>query len=163
MTFKPQRPSRAKNLNDPHHWLAWLRACLQDETSPIRLPRPKQSIGRKPTSVLGMITGQDRRALSAVAACWSLYGGSDDAGRAGALMAIRALLPAMQGQCRMFARELIAQSLDWPDRERLWPLVQGPLVACSCWTDSGRDGAAPDWFHLMACPHNGTDPDLASF
>jgi len=37
---------------------------------------------------------------------------------------VRSLLPAMQTKCRPFARELIAQALDWGDRDRLWPLVQ---------------------------------------
>jgi hypothetical protein len=121
----------ARNLNAPEHWLAWLRGCLQDPGNPIRLPRPKYldhgpKSQQRPTAVLGMITGQDRRALGAVAACWALYAGSDDTGRAAALVAVRALLQGMQPQCRMFARELIAQSMDWSDRDRLWPLFENP-------------------------------------
>lgn len=103
----------ARDLNAPEHWLAWMRACQKDPRSPFEARGP-----------LGMITGQDARALRAVAACWGLYAGSDDDGRAAALGAIRLLLPGMQLACWPFARELIAQQLDWSDRERLWPLVE---------------------------------------
>ena len=92
--------------------LQWLRACSKDPDSPIRLP-----------GSLGMLTGQDSRALEAIGACWELYANSDADGSAGALAAIEALLPAMQSKCRGFARELIARSLDWGDRERLWSRV----------------------------------------
>lgn len=102
-----------RSLNEPSRWLSWLRACSRDAGSPIRLPGP-----------LGMLTGQDCRALGAVAYCWHLYASSDDDGAHGALEAVRALLPAMQPQCRPFARELIAQALDWKERERLWSLVR---------------------------------------
>jgi len=70
-----------------------------------------------------MLTGQDARALEAVSACWQLYALADRAGQHNALLAIGALVRAMQPQCRPFARELIAFSLDWSDRDRLWPLV----------------------------------------
>lgn len=103
----------AADLNHPSRWLSWLRACSRDKGSPIRLPGP-----------LGMLTGQDSRALAAVAHCWHLYSSSDEDGARGALEAVRALVPALQPQCRPFARELIAQALDWQDRDRLWPLVQ---------------------------------------
>lgn len=73
---------------------------------------------------LGMLTGQDYRALAAIDACWQLYACGDSNGAAGALRAIRALLPAMQDKCWPLARELIARALDWPDRDRLWPEVQ---------------------------------------
>ena len=108
--------TRAANLNDPSRWLAWLRACSRDESSSkrLRLPAP-----------LGAITGQDARALGAIAACWALYASGDDDGQRSALAAVRALLPALQPQCSGFARELIAQALDWNDRERIWPLVAG--------------------------------------
>ena len=103
--------TRAANLNEPSNWL---RACSKEPGSPIRLPGP-----------LAMLTGQDSRALGAIAYCWHLYASSDEDGAAGALAAVRALLPALQPQCRPFARELIAQALDWHDRERIWPLVAG--------------------------------------
>lgn len=69
------------------------------------------------------LTGQDRRALAAVDACWGLYSNSDADGQRGALAAVHALLPAMQEKCWPLARELIARSMDWGDRDRLWPLV----------------------------------------
>jgi hypothetical protein len=100
------------DLNEPCNWLKWIRACAQDEGNPIKLP-----------GSLGMLTGQDKQALGAIAYCWHLYAISDDAGARGALDAVRALLPAMQPQCRLFARELVAQALDWDDRARLWDVV----------------------------------------
>jgi hypothetical protein len=117
-----------KNLNDPSHWLSWIRACLIDPGNPINLPRPVSShrgpkAMEKPTAVLGMLTGQDKRALLAIASCWHLYTCSDEDGRNGALEAVRALLPAMQSKCQCFGRELIAQQMDWDDRARLWAIV----------------------------------------
>lgn len=93
-------------------WDQWLRACQRDPSTPARMPRS-----------LGALTGQDARALAAISACWELYSNSDEAGANAALDAIRRLLPALQPQCHVFARELIAFSLDWSDRARLWPLV----------------------------------------
>lgn len=81
-------------------WKQWLRANGHD---------------------LAPLTGQDARALHAIAACWELYACSDDAGALAALDAVRSLLPAMQDKCRPLARELIAYAMDWSDRERLWP------------------------------------------
>ena len=94
-------------------WYRWLRECLRDPSSPARMP-----------SSLGMLTGQDTRVLRAISACWELCSCSDEAGERAALEAVRCLLPALQPQCRPLARELIAFSLDWPDRARLWPLVE---------------------------------------
>ena len=70
---------------------------------------------------LAPLTGQDTRALLAIATCWELYSNSDRNGQAGALVAVCALLPAMQDKCRYLARELIAYAMDWGDRERIWP------------------------------------------
>jgi len=95
------------------HWLKWLRLCSKDSNSPARIPR----------GTLGALTGQDARALGAIAECWELYSNSDADGQAAALGAVRALLPAVQPQCRFLAKELIAMALDWPDRDRLWPFV----------------------------------------
>jgi hypothetical protein len=106
----------AADLNHPSRWLAWLRACSRDESSRARLRLP---------GPLGMLTGQEARALGAVACCWALYASGDDDGQGSALAAVRALLSALRPHCRGFARELIAQALDWNDRERLWPLVVG--------------------------------------
>ena len=99
-------------------WAKWLRACLRKPSNPVRVALP----GGVPT--LGALTGQDKRALDAISACWELYSSSDDAGQHAALHAIRGLLAALQPQCRPLARELIAYSLDWSDRGRLWPFVQ---------------------------------------
>jgi len=107
--------SRRKNLNAPEHWAAWLRACLRDVTSPIERGIPS----------LAVCTGQDDRALHAFAACLELYAASDDPGRQVALGCLRALLDGMQRSCWPLARELIAQQLDWSDRETLWPRIQG--------------------------------------
>lgn len=98
------------------NWRTWLKAAMRDPASPLQLPAGY---------TLGMLTGQDNRALTAIAACWELYASSDEDGERGALVAVRALLPAMQEKCRPFARELIPFALDWHDRERLWPLVAG--------------------------------------
>lgn len=75
------------------------------------------------------LTGQDRSALEAIDACWFLYARGDQDGINGALAAVRALLPAMQESTRPLARELIARAMDWPDRDRLWPLVDLPQEA----------------------------------
>jgi hypothetical protein len=94
--------------------LTWLRGLQADGWPAPRFgPMPK----------LAALTGQDKLALEAIAACWQLYAAGDDDGRDGALAAVHALLPALQPQCRPFARELIAWAMDWPDRDRLWPLV----------------------------------------
>lgn len=75
---------------------------------------------------LGALTGQDSRVLSAIAHCWELYAASDRDGQEAALRAIRALLSAMQPKTRCLAREAIAYSMDWSDRDRLWPIVWAP-------------------------------------
>jgi hypothetical protein len=72
---------------------------------------------------LAGMTGQDRRALSAIAHCWELFSAGDDDARAGAALAVRALLPAMQNKYIPLAKELIAYAMDWDDRERYWPRV----------------------------------------
>jgi len=103
----------ARDLNGPEHWLAWLRSCAK--------------AGRLDTTVpLGAITGTDARILRVIAGLWSLCGyHDDDPLHVASLAAIRSLLPSMQPSTRPFARELIAQALDWHDRDRLWPLVSG--------------------------------------
>jgi hypothetical protein len=95
-------------------WLKWIRECQADPHSPAEFP-----------GAIGMLTGQDFRVLDAVADCWLLYAVGDAAGERAALESVRALLPAMQPQCRPFARELIAWAMDWHDRELLWPRVAG--------------------------------------
>lgn len=74
---------------------------------------------------LGCLTGQDNRTLGVVAALWELYFGADEAGQACVLRAMRELLSAMQPSAHGFARELIARSGEWGDRDRVWALVVG--------------------------------------
>lgn len=95
-------------------WRQWLRACGRDPSN------PAYSTCRHG---LGALTGQDGWALTAISACWELYSASDEDGQRAALEAVRNLIAALQPQCHPFARELIACSLDWSDRERLWALV----------------------------------------
>lgn len=105
--------SRAKNLNAPENWQAWFRACRKDEWASRNLRVPS----------LAVLTGGDGKVLGAVAHCWAVYAGGDLAMQAGALAAIRALLPGLQTKCHVFACDLIAQQMEWHDRDRLWPLV----------------------------------------
>lgn len=72
---------------------------------------------------LAGLTGQDARALAAVAHCWTLYAMADAAGQAAALGAVALLLQAMQPKYHALARELIAWQLDCSDRERVWNLL----------------------------------------
>jgi hypothetical protein len=99
-------------------WQQWARAVQRDPESPSEIKR----------GALGALTGQDTRALNAIAACWKLYSNSDDDGQAAAIVAIRALLGGMQPTTRWLARELIPWALDWDDRARLWPLVTRPAL-----------------------------------
>lgn len=89
--------------------------------SPIKWLRRRAKEGA--VAHLGMLTGQDTRALEAIAASWDLYASGDAHAERAALEAVRHLLLALQPQCRHFARELIARSMDWDDRARLWRLV----------------------------------------
>lgn len=100
-------------MSKPQTWQQWARACGKD---------PSSRSGFVQGS-LGALTGQDARALSAIAACWELYSCSDEDGQRGALAAVRALLPAILPHNRWMARELIPFALCWDDREKLWPLV----------------------------------------
>ena len=105
---------RGKDWNAPENWLGWLRAVQKSESVPCEIRRVP----------LGAITGTDARVLRAIAALWHLCGYyPDDPAHQAALVGIRALLPCMQTSCHPFARELIAQALDWKDRATLWPLV----------------------------------------
>lgn len=94
-------------------WQSWVRACTKEPGNPIRAGK----------GVLGMLTGQDTRAMEAVVACYELYANSDEDGQRVALEAARHLLLGMQPKCRFLARELVAFILDWPDRDRIWALV----------------------------------------
>lgn len=89
----------------------------------LNAPLPPQRWLRANGVELGALTGQDARALEAIAACWELYAGGDEEGCAVALLAVRDLLLAMQPQCRELTKKLIARSLDWSDVDRLWAKV----------------------------------------
>lgn len=108
----------SRNLGDPSHWLAWLKACQREEHTSRKLQLPPGGFA--------MLTGQDGRALGAIASCWRLYFGGDADAQRGAVQAVAALLPALQPKCWGFARELIAQQGDWSDRERVWDQVSKP-------------------------------------
>lgn len=95
-------------------WDQWVRACLRDKSSPIRITR----------NHMAMITGTDRRVLDAIAACWELYAFEPRP----AMAAIKLLLPALQPKCWPIAQELIAFVLDWPDRDKVWGHVVGPTL-----------------------------------
>jgi hypothetical protein len=69
------------------------------------------------------LTSQDARALEIFAQCWELYAVADGPGRRAVIVAVRALLGAMQPKFHPLVRELIARSMNWADRDRLWPLV----------------------------------------
>ena len=94
-------------------WRQWARVCAKDPNSPSKLRKGS----------LAPLTSQDMRALDAIVACWELYACSDLDGRHSALAAARVLIRGMQPETRWIARELIPFSLDWGDRERLWPQV----------------------------------------
>lgn len=103
------KPKRVRRPPSPE-WLRWLKNVSKGGTPAGQLPS------------LGLLTGQDMRALGAVAACWQLAAG-DDRALQSALHAVAALLLAMQPEARPFARELIAWALDWGYRDRYWPAV----------------------------------------
>jgi hypothetical protein len=72
---------------------------------------------------LAPLTGQDKRALAAVATCWELYASSDEQGASAALQAVAWLLEGMQPTAWHVARALIAYAMDWSDIERVWKLI----------------------------------------
>jgi len=94
-------------------WMQRARAVGKDPKSPSELG----------SQSLAALTQQDARALNAIVAALELYACSDEDGQRGALMAIRALLPAMQESTRWIAKEMIPFVLNWDDRARLWPLM----------------------------------------
>lgn len=98
----------------------WLHDCAHDPNSPS---------GLKPEH-LGMLTGQDKRALEAIGACWKMFAACDEDVQPPVLEAITLLLEGLQLKCHLFARELIAYALDWPDRDKLWHLVSATCQRC---------------------------------
>lgn len=99
-------------------WLKWLRVAMADGAYLATTGAPP-----RPLPKLAVLTGQDMRALAAIAACWQLLASSDEVGEQAALAAVRMLLPALQPECRQFARELIPFAMDWSHREKVWPEV----------------------------------------
>lgn len=77
---------------------------------------------------LAGLTGQDARALAAVAHCWELYSVADDAGQHAVIDAVGALLAGMQRKYRPLAFELVAHAMDWSDRDRLRQIVMDRLA-----------------------------------
>lgn len=71
---------------------------------------------------LAPLTGTDRKALLAIAACWDLFAYTRSLRT---LHAIQALLTQMQPTTAPITRDLIARSMDWSDRDRYWPQVWG--------------------------------------
>ena len=100
-------------------WQQWARACAADPESQSNLKKGS----------LAALTGQDARALDAIVACYELFSNSDGDGQHGALLAIRALLPAMQASTQWIAKEMIPFVFCWEDRERLWPTFEYESVA----------------------------------
>jgi hypothetical protein len=96
-------------------WMRWIRAAAKDDEERLGFP----------ASALDVCTSLDIRALTAVAACWELYTVADESGEQAALQCVRELLTAMEPSCWIFARALIARSMDWRDRDRVWPMVVG--------------------------------------
>jgi len=101
-------------------WDQWLRACSRDPQSPTKITRAS----------LGALTGTDHQALRAISACWELYAHS---GAPAILDAVPLLLTQLQPKCWRFAKELIARSMNWEDRDRVWSLLSLP-------TDKQREG-----------------------
>ena len=96
-------------------WMRWIRAAAKDDEERLGFP----------ASALDLCTSQDIRALTAVAACWEFYTVADEPGEQAALQCVRELLTAMEPSCWIFARALIDRSMDWRDRDRVWPMVVG--------------------------------------
>jgi hypothetical protein len=94
-----------------------VRSATAEADGQIRLSR----------GALGMLTGQDTRAIEVFVSALELYANSDGDGQRAGLAAMKAALGGMQQKCHVIARELIPFVLDWGDRERLWPLVSTPL------------------------------------
>lgn len=116
-------------------WKRWFSAAARDGATSQRLQIPRERNGRP---AFGMLTGQDHRTLAAFAALWDLYAASDELGQRGALQAARAILPGLQEKCHPFARELVARSLDWADRERIWRLMTMPVAEFKAKVLAGR-------------------------
>jgi hypothetical protein len=78
----------------------------------------RQRFGR---DSLAPLTGQDWPALRLFIHATELWGYSDTDGRAGAIVAMRGALTAMQPKVRWLAREVIPAVLDWAHIDEIWP------------------------------------------
>jgi len=70
---------------------------------------------------LAPLTGTDTRALKAIAQCWEVYAYTR---QDSVLVAVCALLQSLQPKCWPLAKELIARSMDWSDRDPVWKKTQ---------------------------------------
>lgn len=98
-------------------WKKWFSNCARDAGMAPRLTIPREPSGRPMYSLL---TGYDEQILSCIAELWVLYARGDEIARRAVIVSVRALLPALSEKCHPFARDLIARSLDWSDRDQLW-------------------------------------------
>jgi hypothetical protein len=69
---------------------------------------------------LAPLTGTDRKALDAIAACWQLYAYERCAWT---LDAVALLLVSMQPKNHHFAMHLIPWAMDWNDEGPVWTMV----------------------------------------
>jgi hypothetical protein len=106
-------------------WYEWLEQCCLDIANEAPYEGARANALRDlHGDSMASLTGQDKRALKCVAACWELYASSDEAGAASALAAVKALLRyGMQRSALPHARALIARAMDWSDVAKLWPKV----------------------------------------
>jgi hypothetical protein len=79
---------------------------------------------------LAPLTGQDTRALLAIAAAWRLYCNSDHDGQRATLRAIDELLRCMQPKCWRFAKAVIPWAADWSHERQWWDrlVVVNPTI-----------------------------------
>jgi hypothetical protein len=104
-------------------------------TKPERADEPLRWL-RANNHLLGVLTGQDTRALLAIAACWRLYFGGDENGQLAALLAVRFLLRGMQSKAWHLAKALIPWVGDWSDEGPVWSrLVDGDTGIHQEWLD----------------------------
>lgn len=96
---------------------------------------------------LAPLTGTDRKALLAIAACWDLFAYTRSLRT---LHAIQALLTQMQPTTAPITRDLIARSMDWSDRERYWPQVWGQQEMATVVVDGARASARRDIARALA-------------
>lgn len=77
---------------------------------------------------LAALTGTDSRALDAAVHIIALYNYCYSKDEGPLLLALRAVVMAMQPQCREFVYHAIAHQMEWNARERLWALANLPVI-----------------------------------